>query len=152
MWTNDLTDLSWGQLEKRIPKRTVREKDEHPPSDPSDSEDEEEMAGYANLFQMLQDPLVVEPASKDATETCTLTLLEQLKLNIVVDIWQPGKSLGDSRSQSAVKRTRTGDSRSLRTSGSQLSATPVFNSSKHDPALMIPSGETAWPTPGQASV
>lgn len=57
----DLSDLSWGELEKRIPKRTVHEKDKHRPPDPSDSEDDEEMASYLKLFKTLQDTSVVWP-------------------------------------------------------------------------------------------
>lgn len=53
------TDLTWPELEKRMPKQIVREKDEDPPADPSDSEDEEEMASYPKFFKQLQDTLVV---------------------------------------------------------------------------------------------
>lgn len=50
-----------------VPKHVVHEKDEYPPPDPSDSEDEEEMEGYYNLFKQLQDTSVVRPASSKVT-------------------------------------------------------------------------------------
>lgn len=61
-----------------------------------------------------------------------------------------GDCLGDSSGQSAMKRSRTGDLRSSRTSGGRTSATPAFDPSKHLPAPLM-KGESAWPAPGQVS-
>lgn len=69
MCNNDLTDLTWPELEKRVPRQMVRGKDEHPPPDQSDSDDDEEMESYPKLFRQLLDTSVVRPADKDAGST-----------------------------------------------------------------------------------
>lgn len=85
MWETDLSKLSWPELEKIVPKHTIRKKDQHPPPDPSDSEDEEELAGHYDHFKKIQDTLIVKPASdKDSREIRALSSLEQLKLKLLL--------------------------------------------------------------------
>lgn len=87
MWDTDLSDLSWDELEKSVPKRAVHDKDEYHHPDPSNSEDKEEMEGYSQLFETLRDTSVVKPASeKDPTEIRSMSTAEQLKLRTAADI------------------------------------------------------------------
>lgn len=81
----DLSDLSCGELEKHIPKQVVREKNEVPPPDPSDSKVEEVMACCSKLLKPLQDTSVVWSADEDAA--VIRSMIEQTKLAIAVDKW-----------------------------------------------------------------
>lgn len=51
MWETGLTEFSWPELKKMVPKHNVHEKDEFPPPDPSYSKDEEDMQVIATFLR-----------------------------------------------------------------------------------------------------